>query len=262
LTSPTRMVFGVVPRPLKGSFRAFGPPRGSKEQLREQLHIAFNKARQYHWRERQVHYGRGPPSFKQLRNCFSDALQLNVIFQPVTIPCKQAKSGLTDNPLWDHAPAKAYYKAKRLSSLLTLLASVGHLSEKKISRDLLRLSTQVWTLHLKNFDGLTRRIRAICCAGFRKFSETNPKSPEASKRGNAYGKSGVFRLRVNWCTRHQKYRFLKPEYIAMRYSNKVGVVSYSLKLLERARLAVGHDDSPGNGFGSCEVFTTNTHDPR
>jgi len=230
------MVF--VAKKANKHFGAFGPPKRSISKIREDLARAFSKAR-YASNMRKTG-GKGSLSLKQLRNCFADALSLNIIFQPVVVACSQnTKSGLKDNPVWDHAPRGAFYKAKRLSSLLTLLALHG--DRANIEHDLVRLSTQVWNLHRRCFDGLLRRIRArVICADTRSVS--NPKRPEATERLNANSKS-VYFGRVKWCTKHHKYRLLKPGMISMRSSNSVGLVQRVLKVLARAQMGVAHSSS-------------------
>jgi hypothetical protein len=106
---------------------------------------------------------------KSLRSKFLKATSLEVVTQPVgclstkyvdlrkgyKVPdhCKVVR-----NPLWDTAPRGAFYKAKRLGSLVTDIVTVGE--GPHLARKIERLAIKIWSMTKRSFDGLCRSIRA------------------------------------------------------------------------------------------------------
>jgi hypothetical protein len=239
------MVFGPVLDKDHKPRWLFGHLEVSTVQLKRELNQTLSRVRHNSWLMAQPLSRIGDGSIKRLRNRFADILGLNVIFQPVVVRSTlNNRSGLTDNPIWDKAPPGAYEKALKLSSLLTLLAVHGH--RAKISHDLVRLAINVWQMSLRHFNGLIGRIRARICTSLRKENTAPRKSPEASESRSSDRKSVLYG-REHWCTRHQKYRLLKPEFVSLRRSKNIGLVRMVLKVLARAQRRVASRSSSTSG---------------
>lgn len=107
-------------------------------------------------------------NLKNLRSRLCDIMELNVIYQPASAgyECMRTHRGKTtkrrkivDNPVWGIAPKGAFYKSKKICSLLNLLACCST-KISLVEKDLYRLSTYVWVMSKRHFDGLLRTIRA------------------------------------------------------------------------------------------------------
>jgi len=171
---------------------------------------------------------------KRLRKNLISAMDLDIVFQPVAavhrfkepklMQGKLAKQTVVWNPIWDHAPAGAYRKSKRLSALVTDVvtrhcgANISHLLE--------RLSINIWRMSMRHFNGICRAIRAklvkaACAADYLR------KSPEALKRSEALISNPYRKVRVNRAARARTCRH--AGYAAMRLSDDIGLVRESLK---------------------------------
>jgi len=184
---------------------------------------------------------------KRLRNNLIDAMSLNVATQPVMVVSKEesfvhgvkhTKRVLKPNPIWAVAPQGAYYKSKKICSLVTDIVTISS-TTTKISRDLERLSIHIWNMSKRHFDGIVRRIRAR--VGITAESVKFRKSPEAVK--------GFGTLITNpRLTDVVKYRFSRNRICphkrgctAMRLSNKLDLAILSHKCRKCTDLACAKD---------------------
>lgn len=118
--------------------------------------------------------GLNPFPMDSLRRELAQAMCLPVVFAPrmvqKTVQAKYKNSRMPgrtrtvweESPVWKTAPTGAYRKANRLSSLLHIIVARGWAvpNRKRIIRDLVRLSINIWTMSLAHFTGLCRRIFA------------------------------------------------------------------------------------------------------
>lgn len=216
-----------------GRTSAFGLINKPKTDLRREIdRVARHTRHEVSLTERSV--TRVLP-VKRLRNNLINAMCLNVATQPTAVIVrhkepntlrrgKHAQQTVVWNPIWDLAPSGAFYKSKRVCSLVTDV--IAHGFRAKISHDLERLAINIWRMSKRHFDGLLRTIRAkmaklVVTSNFRK-------SPEALKRfealiRNPYQPVRGYRFSRNRVCRHD------AEFAAMRLSTKVGLVRESLK---------------------------------
>lgn len=184
--------------------------------------------------------GRGPttgsyPNLDKLRHLYADALQLNVIFQPVkgwlAVKARDGSSHLPDckhrkhyfcsckkvpamafawkeNPIWGRAPPCALRKSRRLCNLLNLIVEKGH--NVDLTHDLMRLTITFWSSSMRNFTGLCRRICAKILHQVRILSQVL-KSPEPESGNGALNSNPAFTRCVNW--NHSRYRSFKKTYV-------------------------------------------------
>jgi hypothetical protein len=173
---------------------------------------------------------------QKIRSSLIKALCLDVVMQPVaavqrhTKPNtlrdgKHAKQTVVWNPLWDIAPKGAYYKSKKICSLVTHIAS--RVPPRKIAHLLERLSICIWKVSRRHFDGLLRSIKAIIATSAESEEICFRKSPETLKRfesliRNPYRKVRGKRFSRNRICRHD------DDMAAMRVSTKVDLVRASL----------------------------------
>jgi len=116
---------------------------------------------------------------RRLRSRLAHALDLDVLYQP--IGWSKSKTGLSyykPNPMWDVAPKGAYYRARKVRSLLLPIVTIGY--KANIVHDLERLAINIWQMHKSAFDGLIRRIYARLASSAK--SDVFRKSPEATER--------------------------------------------------------------------------------
>jgi len=161
---------------------------------------------------------------------------VQVISAPVEIISPETKiepkrlrkqSEIAINPVWKCHPPGAFYKAKRLSSLITDVVSYGSRGSG-VARDLLRLSIYIWNMPIRHFDGLVRRIRTRVR---KPFKGSGPeKDPEALKRFEAL----IRNPRLASKPREKRYaRYRKCRHIdgfsQMRVSRKLDLVIRSLQ---------------------------------
>jgi len=127
------------------------------------------------------------------RRSIANTLFLDVVFSPKLIPVPKwhnAKkypnsrvphgSKWEQSPVWKTAPPGAYKKANRLAMLFGNIAKFGH--RANISHDLMRLSINVWSMSLRHFSGLCRRIEARCVSIATVSGETNYMPEPALRR--------------------------------------------------------------------------------
>lgn len=181
---------------------------------------------------------------KKLRAKLFKALSIDVALQPATVEkvvVKTAENGVktkktytVTNPIWVLAPGGAFYKSKRISSLVTDVVMFGGYS--KIAHDLERLSIHIWNMSRRHFDGLVRRIRSKLTSSVE--SDKIRKSPETVKRLEALITNPLPRQSRKWFSRNRTCPH-KKGYAAMRLSTKVDVVteSHKCKKCTRARRA-------------------------
>lgn len=144
---------------------------------------------------------------KKLRSNLAHVMSCDVIYQPLTGHYRSVKTEpkkFGNNPVWDKAPAGAYYKARRLCPLLQPIVTHGY--DANICHDLTRLSINIWRMPKKHFDGLLRRIRSKIASSNNKRKKLQTKSPEAVEGFVTLTTNPVLRDRVYWFTRNQANR--------------------------------------------------------
>lgn len=157
---------------------------------------------------------------KRLRSNLAHALLLDVAFQPVLAKSPNFKGKakkLFANPVWDHAPDGAFYKAKRLCSLLQPLVTHGY--NAKVEHELERLAINIWRMSKRHFDGLLRRIRSKIVL--------SSKSPEAVQGFVALSTNPILTNRVYWFSRDQRMCAKRADVDACLLSTKVGLVRWA-----------------------------------
>jgi len=85
-------------------------------------------------------------------------MSLDIVMQPVVAKGTKYPES---TPVWKTAPNGAYYKARRLCSLVTdvtlfLCGNIG-----KVRNVLVQMSRYIWSLSKKDFDGMCRLIRSL-----------------------------------------------------------------------------------------------------
>jgi len=180
-----------------GRYRAFDLPMRSADDIKDDIDHVLQRARTG------VKLPMGPKDLKRLRSRLCHAMCCDVAFSQLSCEIEftvgeTRKRTLDLTGVWKTAPSGAYYKAKRLCSLLT--APVSSRFNYLVSRDLTRLAINIWRLSKTNFDGLCRRIVS-------KLSRAEgPKlqSPEAPRSvATLRGNPGI-KPRVQWPTRGHK----------------------------------------------------------
>jgi hypothetical protein len=130
---------------------------------------------------------------------------------------KSKKQEFQNNPVWDMAPNGAYYKAKRLCSLLHACVSNGN---PPIERDLTRLAINIWRMSKRAFDGLCRRVRSKIVR-YRAAVENSEISPDAVLGFVALSTNPILTNRVNWYSRYQEYGFFRFRHEALLRSSSL-----------------------------------------
>lgn len=185
---------------------------------------------------------------KRLRNRLLTAMALNTACQPAQVEVeyistkhgqKTKKKKLDVNPIWLVAPKGAFYKARRVCSLVTDVVTVG--GSPSLAHDLERLAIHIWRMSKRHFDGLCRRIRSKIAKSVR-GTELIRKSPETVKRFEALMTNPFWKQKVvSRCSRHRTCPH-KKGYAAMRLSTKVEIVTESHKCkrcTREARASIG-----------------------
>jgi len=209
---------------MSGRDSAFGVPMCPPARIRQDVRNVFTRCaaeRRLLARPTTREY-----PLKRLRSDLAHALCLDVIFQPVLKPSPNFRGKakkLFSNPVWDHAPDGAYYKAKRLCSVLQPLVTHGF--RAKIEHELERLAINVWRMSKRHFDGLIRRIRAKLVVA--------SKSPEAVEDFVILTTNPVLRDRVFWFTRDQRKGSKNPGVDACLLSQKLGLVQWAKRKIRR-----------------------------
>jgi len=215
-----------------GRTSAFGRFNRPITDLRREIKRALGASRQRKRRADESAEGYYP--IKSLRNRLITAMSLDVATQPAATVVRHevpntlrrgmhAQQTVVWNPIWDLAPAGAFYKSRRVCSLVTDV--IMHGQRANIARDLERLSIVIWSLSKKDFDGMCRRIRAKIARSAE--TEMFRKSPEALMRIEALIRN-PYKVRVNRCSRRRRCQH-NAGYAAMRLSTDVGLVRESLK---------------------------------
>jgi len=208
---------------------AFGLLNKTKIQLQKELEHAYRSVRRVTSHSPQG--GIGSKNLKRLRSRFSHAMACDVIYQPVGWYESDRKIW-KDNPMWDLAPRGAYYKAKRLCSLLNDI--VIHADKCRPLHDLERLSINIWTMSRRSFDGLCRRIRSKIYKSIKDLTTTCV--VEETSRPEATDALGMLTVnppygRVMWRTRRRKSGRKSREIDSCLLSTNVDVVRYAHKRL-------------------------------
>jgi len=164
---------------------------------------------------------------KRLRSNLAHIMAVDVIFQPVGFD----KAGkYQHNPIWDMAPNGAYYKAKRLCSLLHVIVTSG--VHAPIVHDCVRLAINIWRMTKKSFDGLCRRIRSKIVKAPRALC--NRKSPDALERFRTLSTNPILSDGVYWYTGYQQRKGDgDPTVQALLASHKLGKVRLGQRLQRR-----------------------------
>lgn len=160
---------------------------------------------------------------KRLRSRLAHVLQLDVLYQP--IGWSKAKTGLKwykPNPIWDVAPKGAYYRARKVRSLLLPIVTGGHRAH--ISHDLERLAINIWSMPKAAFDGLCHRIAARIAASAK--ADKLRKSPEATARWRSLTVNPLFTERVVWSNYNHKAGYTSG-YCRLRLSHQLGTARYA-----------------------------------
>jgi len=181
---------------------------------------------------------------KTLRSRFLKVTSLEVITQPVG--CLSAnytdlkpgikipeKCTVVRNPLWDVAPPGAYFKAKRLGSLVNDIVTFG--GNAKLSKQIERLAIKIWQLSKRSFVGLCRSIRANIAHSLERES-TFRKSPESLVRPGALTRNPLVTQSKKRYTQYLDARRC-PGCASQRLSTCVDVVRNSLKCKKCTRAA-------------------------
>jgi len=169
---------------------------------------------------------------KRLRSRLAHAMQLDVLFQPIGWP--KSKTGLKyykPNKIWDVAPKCAYYRARKVRTLLLPVVTAGF--RAGIERDLARLAINIWRMHRKCFDGLIRRIYAKIASSAK--SDAFKKSPEATVRWKTLTVNPLFTERVMWSNFNHKGGY-PTDKCRLRLSLVLGAARYAdARISERDR---------------------------
>jgi hypothetical protein len=166
---------------------------------------------------------------KRLRSNLADAMCCSVVFQRIAGVFRDRKSKkqeFQNNPIWDLAPSGAYYKAKRLCSLLHACVSNG---KPPIERELTRLAINIWRMSKRAFDGLCRRVRSKI-ARYRLAVDNSEISPDAVLGFVALSTNPVLRNGVNWYSRYQEYGTCRFRHEAMLRSSRLETAQLGLYL--------------------------------
>jgi len=174
---------------------------------------------------------------KRLRSNLAHAMACDVIFQPVAGVFKKKNKSepakFTNNPIWDMAPNGAYYKAKKLCSLLQPVVTHGCMS---IVSDLTRLAINIWRMPRKAFDGLLRKIRSKIVSFSKRtppvwgFSKRKDKFPDAVQTLSSLSTNPILMNSVYWFTRNQKKKGETRSIRALLGSTSVERVRFGLYL--------------------------------
>lgn len=209
---------------MSGRDSAFGVPMCPPAQIRKDLRNVFTRC------AAELRLLARPTTrefpLKKLRSNLAHALQCDVIFQPVlkTSSYRGKAKNISPNPVWDSAPCGAFYKAKRLCSLLQPLVTHGF--RANIEHELERLAINIWRMPKRHFDGLLRRIRSkIVLAS---------KSPEAVQGFVTLSTNPILsKDRVFWFTRDQRKGSKNPGVDSGLLSQKLGLVRWAKRKLRR-----------------------------
>jgi len=213
---------------------AFGLLNRPSQQVGEDLRKAFCKART------EVLQLAGPTTrefpLTRLRKRFIHAMSLDVVFSPrfrtefVKDPKYpnsriQTKKVWEITPVWKCAPKGALIKANRLCSLLRPIVTDGW--KANILHDLVQLSRYIWTMSLRDFFGLCRRI-ASKIAKSTKVDYSS--SPEPALRFGTLSANPICNPdRVYWRTRRQKAVAGVPrKYLPRRLPNSLWLIAQLL----------------------------------
>jgi hypothetical protein len=142
---------------------AFGLLNASERQVGEDLRRVFKSAKA------EVRQLAGPTTrrfpLERLRRQIAHAMRLDVLYAPKVLKKYVNRTNRSilptvlvwePSPVWKTSTKVHQKKAMKLSSLLHEIAVFGH--RANIVHDLVRLSVHVWTLSLRDFGGLCRRI--------------------------------------------------------------------------------------------------------
>jgi len=173
---------------------------------------------------------------KRLRNNLISAMHVDVATQPVAAVVrhkepntlrrgKHAKQTIVWNPIWDVAPKGAFYKSRKVCSLITDIVMNG--SKANIAHLVGRLAINIWRMSKRHFNGLVKSIRARIAQSVE--SDKIRKSPEALKRIEALIKNPYpQQVRGKRFSRNRICQH-KAEFAALRLSTQVESVRESLK---------------------------------
>lgn len=172
---------------------------------------------------------------KRLRNGLIKAMSIDAAMLPATVDLtvkskkktakKPEKTIKVTNPMWVLAPKGAFYKSKRICSLVTDIVMFG--GNSNLAHDIERMAINIWHMSKRHFDGLCRRIRAKIAQSVE--SDKIRKSPETVKRFEALITNPCRKLQVvKWFARNRTCPH-KKGYAAARLSTKVELVTWSHK---------------------------------
>lgn len=132
----------------------------------------------------------------RLRKRLAHAMCLDVIFSKkmIKVVNKNNKTYWERSPVWQVATNVDYRKANRFASLLHEVAMHGF--RANIVHDLARLSTNMWTMPMRHFSGLCRKILSKIAGALRALRS----SPDPLERFGTLSNNPVVSGRVH---RHQ-----------------------------------------------------------
>jgi len=160
---------------------------------------------------------------RRLRSRLAHIMQLDVLYQP--IGWRKDQTGLKwykPNPIWDVAPTGAYYRARRVRSLLLPIVTGGYRAH--ISHDIERLAINIWQLPKAAFDGLCRRILARIAKSAK--ADKQQKSPEATARWRSLTVNPLFTERVLWSNYNHRAGYTTG-LCRLRLSYQLGCARYA-----------------------------------
>lgn len=218
-------IFGLPTRPT--------PQIG--EDLRKHLHRCMREVRKLEYPT--------TSSFpmKKLRSKLLNIMSCDVAFQPAAgyfRPKGEKVKRFTNNPIWDMAPRGAFYKARRLCSLLQPIVTHGW-KNPAIVRDLVRLSINIWRMPKRAFDGLCRRIR-VELGNPPKVEKSNSKRPDALERFRTLSNNPIISDRVYWYTGYQRREVGEPPWQRLVASKKLELVRTGLYLRYKGTKSLLH----------------------
>jgi len=212
---------------------AFGLYNKPKATLRAAVQDLLAEVRHHRCKAEKSATGFMP--IKRLRNRLIDAMCIHVACQPAQAVSsyekldkkgnKVTKHTLVVSPMWKLAPHGAFYKAKRVCSLVTDVVTLG--GNPNLAHDLERLAINIWRMSKRHFDGLCRRIRSKLAAST--SVDKIRKSPETVKRFEALMTNPFTPVKDEYrCSRHRVCSHSR-RYAAMRLSTHVETVTESHK---------------------------------
>jgi len=178
---------------------AFGPPAQNLSVLGEEIDNYMKTCKSRILDPKRLDPQKCAKLTNRLQKRFLRVMRCEVVFQPVAgYSLHEERLLKASNPVWDKAPKGAYYKARRLANLSRFVMRFGYLVPN-LTHDLVRLSINIWSMSIRHFDGLCRRIMA-------KIAIKSRTSPEDAERFGALTANHRQSPREFWSNRDQCFR--------------------------------------------------------